>query len=120
MNQKKAVLECPRCDGKLFETEYNGIVVDVCDKCTGVWLDAGELVHLAVKEEKTNGWLRANCSVNTQVSSEVFMKFRALGIAALVIASIAASTATQTRPAATPSRTETAISFRRHGPGTDG
>ncbi len=54
---KKAVLECPRCDGKLFETEYNGIVVDVCDKCTGVWLDAGELVHLAVKEEKTNGWL---------------------------------------------------------------
>jgi uncharacterized protein len=54
---KEAVLKCPRCDGKLFETEYNGIVVDVCDECTGVWLDAGELVHLAVKEEKTSGWL---------------------------------------------------------------
>ena len=54
---KAAGLDCPRCDGKLFETEYNGIVVDACNKCTGVWLDASELVHLAVKEEKTTGWL---------------------------------------------------------------
>ncbi len=43
------------------------------------------------------------------------MKFRALGIAALVIASIAASTAAQIRPAATPSRTETAISSEGTG-----
>ncbi|MEZ5306685.1 MAG: zf-TFIIB domain-containing protein [Pyrinomonadaceae bacterium] len=50
-------LECPKCDGKLVETKYENILIDVCDKCSGVWLDAGELAQVVDKEEG-QGWLR--------------------------------------------------------------
>ena len=49
-------VKCPKCDGTLYETEYENITVDVCDKCTGVWLDAGELAQIAAKEESGKGW----------------------------------------------------------------
>ncbi len=49
-------LNCPKCDGKLVETEYANITVDICDKCTGVWLDAGELAQIAAKDEEKGGW----------------------------------------------------------------
>ena len=48
-------LECPKCDGKLVETAYENIKMDVCDKCHGVWLDAGELAQILNKEE--DSWL---------------------------------------------------------------
>ena len=53
---KDAEMQCPRCDGTLYETEYEGVKVDVCNKCTGVWLDAGELAQVAAKEEDGKGW----------------------------------------------------------------
>jgi ribosomal protein L37AE/L43A len=49
-------LECPKCDGHLLETEYEGIAIDACDKCSGVWLDAGELAQVIDKNEDS-GWL---------------------------------------------------------------
>lgn len=49
-------LDCPKCDGHLYETEYENIVIDVCDKCSGVWLDSGELT-LVVDSEDDKGWL---------------------------------------------------------------
>ncbi len=51
---KSLELNCPKCDGKLHETDYETIKIDVCDKCTGVWLDAGELAQAVDKEE--GGW----------------------------------------------------------------
>jgi uncharacterized protein len=48
-------MECPRCDGKLQETAYENIKIDVCDKCGGVWFDAGELAQV-VDKEKESGW----------------------------------------------------------------
>jgi ribosomal protein L37AE/L43A len=53
---KDLKLECPKCDGHLLETEYEGIVIDACDKCSGVWLDAGELAQVVDKNEDS-GWL---------------------------------------------------------------
>ena len=53
---KNAELQCPRCDGTLYETTYENITIDVCNKCSGVWLDAGELAQVAVKEEGGTGW----------------------------------------------------------------
>ena len=44
-------LNCPKCDGKLVETEYENIKIDICKSCTGVWLDAGELAQIVDKEE---------------------------------------------------------------------
>lgn len=54
-NQKSSDLKCPKCDGNLRETNYENIKIDVCDKCSGVWLDAGELAQIVDKDE-TGGW----------------------------------------------------------------
>lgn len=48
-------MNCPRCDGKLVETDYANIRVDVCNQCTGVWFDAGELAQIAQKDTN-EGW----------------------------------------------------------------
>lgn len=49
-------LQCPKCDGKLHETNYENVKIDVCDKCTGVWLDAGELAQIAHHDENKGSW----------------------------------------------------------------
>lgn len=41
------VLLCPVCDGtQLREVEKNGVLIDICPSCKGVWLDRGELDKL--------------------------------------------------------------------------
>ncbi|MBK8464678.1 MAG: zf-TFIIB domain-containing protein [Chloracidobacterium sp.] len=52
---KSLEIKCPKCDGTLIETDFATIKIDVCDKCSGVWLDAGELTQIAQKDEET-GW----------------------------------------------------------------
>ena len=47
-------LDCPKCDGKLVESDFQGIKIDVCNKCHGVWFDAGELAQ--VTEKDSGGW----------------------------------------------------------------
>ena len=49
-------LNCPKCDGKLVETDYENIKIDVCDSCSGTWFDAGELAQVIDKNEGS-GWL---------------------------------------------------------------
>lgn len=49
-------LQCPKCDGTLQETDYENIKIDVCNKCSGVWFDAGELAQVVDKNENS-GWL---------------------------------------------------------------
>lgn len=49
-------MNCPRCDGKLVETDYEHIKIDVCDQCSGVWFDAGELAQVVDRNENS-GWL---------------------------------------------------------------
>lgn len=36
-------MKCPNCDETLVMTERQGIEIDYCPKCRGVWLDKGEL-----------------------------------------------------------------------------
>lgn len=48
-----AALQCPRCDGTLAEITVEDTQVDRCDKCHGIWLDAGELERLTKRE---GGW----------------------------------------------------------------
>lgn len=43
--------DCPRCDGTLQETQVEGVTIERCDKCGGVWLDAGELETLTTHEQ---------------------------------------------------------------------
>lgn len=34
---------CPNCDAELKLSERQGVEIDYCPKCRGVWLDRGEL-----------------------------------------------------------------------------
>lgn len=48
---------CPnKCDGTFKVTNFENIEIDVCEKCGGVWLDAGELAQITQKEEEKSGW----------------------------------------------------------------
>jgi phage FluMu protein Com len=49
-------LKCPKCDGTLMEIDYEVVKLDRCEKCNGVWLDAGELEQLT-KQEESGGFL---------------------------------------------------------------
>jgi uncharacterized protein with PIN domain len=65
LRQKKKVAEqakaagessmrCPRCTGTLVEVKFEGVLIDRCDNCSGVWLDPGEFAELVQKD--TSGW----------------------------------------------------------------
>ena len=47
--------QCPKCDGTLKEINLEEVQIDRCEKCGGVWLDAGELERLTRRE--SGGWL---------------------------------------------------------------
>ncbi|MCS7058509.1 MAG: zf-TFIIB domain-containing protein [Meiothermus sp.] len=40
------LLVCPNCESGMNEVVRNGVHIDVCPKCRGVWLDGGELEKL--------------------------------------------------------------------------
>lgn len=40
-------MRCPKCGMQLSEVDYQGIKIDKCFSCGGVWLDAGGLEQLA-------------------------------------------------------------------------
>ncbi|MCC7538484.1 MAG: zf-TFIIB domain-containing protein [Deltaproteobacteria bacterium] len=43
-------MHCPRCGtSELVERDRDGIVVDVCTTCRGIWLDRGELEKLIAR-----------------------------------------------------------------------
>jgi Zn-finger nucleic acid-binding protein len=60
-------MNCPVCEGsRMREVEKNGILVDVCPTCKGVWLDRGELDKLMgdVREvrQEYNEWYYGDSS----------------------------------------------------------
>lgn len=36
-------MQCPACNSKLFTTTVNGIAVEMCTACSGIWFDRNEL-----------------------------------------------------------------------------
>lgn len=42
-------MNCPSCNETLAMTERQGIDIDYCPKCRGVWLDKGELDKIIEK-----------------------------------------------------------------------
>lgn len=44
-------MKCPKCGGELVEVEHEGIKVDRCKSCHGVFFDAGELDELLLKKQ---------------------------------------------------------------------
>jgi|JI9StandDraft_1071089.scaffolds.fasta_scaffold31289_2 Zn-finger nucleic acid-binding protein len=40
-------MNCPRChDAPLHELDRDGVTIDRCERCRGIWLDRGELEKL--------------------------------------------------------------------------
>jgi len=42
-------MKCPSCEERLVMTERQGVEIDYCPKCRGVWLDKGELDKIIEK-----------------------------------------------------------------------
>ncbi len=40
------LLLCPNCQAGMQEVNRNGVMIDICSQCRGVWLDRGELEKL--------------------------------------------------------------------------
>ncbi len=47
------LLTCPQCSVKMEKLKKEGVVIDVCRKCNGMWVDAGEMEKLAEMAQKS-------------------------------------------------------------------
>lgn len=52
-DQPPTQLYCPKCPGMLKEIEVDGIKVDICWICEGIWFDKGELEKV-IKNDTRN------------------------------------------------------------------
>lgn len=55
------LLMCPNCESGMREVSRNGVQIDICPQCRGVWLDRGELEKLmgamrTAAAEVEQGW----------------------------------------------------------------
>jgi len=48
-------MNCPVCNVELKMTERQGVEIDYCTKCRGVWLDRGELDKI-IERSTTSGY----------------------------------------------------------------
>ena len=53
---KRLGIKCPKCEGTLIEADFKDVKIDVCDQCSGVWLDSGELAQIVAKDDEEAGW----------------------------------------------------------------
>ena len=51
-------LDCPKCDGKLKTSDFETVQIDVCEQCSGVWLDAGEMQLIMSKDNAQDSWFK--------------------------------------------------------------
>jgi Zn-finger nucleic acid-binding protein len=50
-----ATLICPKCRGEMRTYERNGVLIDQCEECRGIFLDRGELDQLIDLERGKDG-----------------------------------------------------------------
>lgn len=51
-------MNCPKCEGNMEKVNYEGIIVDKCLNCKGIWFDSGEeqkLLNLKKSEKIDDG-----------------------------------------------------------------
>lgn len=49
-------MQCPICNVELKMTDRQGVEIDYCPKCRGVWLDRGELDKLIERSAQADGF----------------------------------------------------------------
>ncbi|NUR83694.1 MAG: zf-TFIIB domain-containing protein [Nonomuraea sp.] len=48
-------MQCPKCRGNMRTYERNGVHIEQCDSCRGIFLDYGELETLTQMESQWHG-----------------------------------------------------------------
>lgn len=51
------MMKCPVDGTELLMTERQGVEIDYCPKCRGVWLDRGELDKIIEKATLRSNWM---------------------------------------------------------------
>jgi Zn-finger nucleic acid-binding protein len=59
-------MNCPKCKVTLIMSERQGIEIDYCPECRGVWLDRGELDKIIERSVGTQG--KPNYNHNNQMN----------------------------------------------------
>ena len=49
--------KCPRCGTDLSEHDHNGVKIDQCRNCGGMWLDKGELQIIEEQDRHSPGFM---------------------------------------------------------------
>ena len=49
--RKSHYMRCPKCGGNLAAEDYQGVEIDRCTDCKGIWLDPGEIEELVARED---------------------------------------------------------------------
>ena len=60
-------LTCPKCHGEMRQYERNGVHVDQCSDCRGIFLDRGELERLVDAER---AWSPSSSGQQSQQSPQ--------------------------------------------------
>ncbi|MFI5395068.1 MAG: zf-TFIIB domain-containing protein [Candidatus Binatia bacterium] len=53
--KQAARMRCPKCGEHLHQRSLNGVEVEECAACRGMWLDQGELEKIGQRE--ADGWI---------------------------------------------------------------
>jgi Zn-finger nucleic acid-binding protein len=53
-------MKCPNCDETLVMSDRQGVEIDYCPKCRGVWLDKGELDKIIERSAEYESGYRKN------------------------------------------------------------
>jgi Zn-finger nucleic acid-binding protein len=48
-SSRQRLRPCPKCRKSMEIVEYDGVEVDVCNDCRGIWLDKGELMEIMTR-----------------------------------------------------------------------
>jgi hypothetical protein len=72
MNKGGCFMFCPVCDEvRMKEVEKEGVLIDICPSCKGVWLDRGELDKLLQEarafREPFNQWYEGYAPHDTYI-----------------------------------------------------
>jgi len=59
-------MDCPVCDNAMITLELQGVEIDHCLDCGGIWLDAGELELLLNDSQKAAALLKS-FQINTEI-----------------------------------------------------
>ncbi|UDQ97431.1 zf-TFIIB domain-containing protein [Lentisphaerota bacterium WC36G] len=43
-------MKCAKCDGKMCKKNVDGVDIDICGKCSGVWFDFDRLEQVLVRD----------------------------------------------------------------------